>query len=145
MLRYHHHTSHWARIIPFCNRYLVPTLLGKGISPSQKFWQTVFLNKNFLQPMRRLNMHSRRPNFIFLLGLGTGEGIFWVFVVPNVFRSSLQRVPNVFPNMLRVAPHFYPIYFGQSWTFFNINYKAGPNGSIYVLLSAQCFTQLLMR
>jgi hypothetical protein len=66
-----------------------------------------FGNRNFMQPMGRLSMHSTCLDFIFLLSFekeGEGERIFFNFPlfptcslqVPNGFPSSSQYVPNVF-------------------------------------------------
>jgi len=85
-----------------------------------------FGNRNFMQPMGRLSMHSKCLDFIFLfkfwlVGGGGGRGIFSYFPlfpkcshqVPNGF----HQVPNGFPRFLMcsprvlpIAPRFNPIY-----------------------------------
>jgi hypothetical protein len=37
---------------------LCPTICAPATSPIQKWWQTVFGNKSFMQPTRRLNIDS---------------------------------------------------------------------------------------
>jgi len=71
-----------------------------------------FGNRNFMQPMGRLNMHSKCLVFFLKVFFGGGGGrIFFLFTfVPNMFLSSSHQVPNVFP----LAPRFNPICFAQS-------------------------------
>jgi hypothetical protein len=68
-----------------------------------------FGNRNFMQPMGRLSMHSKCLDF------------FSFSFVPKMFPSSSQWVPKMFVRFpmcsLRVfpiAPHFNPICFAQS-------------------------------
>ncbi len=66
-----------------------------------KMVMTSFGNRNFMQPMGRLNMHSKCFDFIFLLSFGWGKGkgdFFFILFVPNMFFSSSHQVPNVFPK-----------------------------------------------
>jgi hypothetical protein len=54
-----------------------------------------FGNRNFMQPMGRLSIHSKCLDFFFknILG-GGGAGDFFLFsFVPNMFPSSSQWVP----------------------------------------------------
>jgi len=66
-----------------------------------------FENKNFMQPMGRLSMHSKCLNFAFKFWVGGGEDFFSFF-----FCS--QHVPFKFPicspMVFPIAPHFNPIY-----------------------------------
>ncbi len=61
-----------------------------------------FRNKNFMQPMGRLSMHSKCLDF-FLLSLPGGEGggkedFFLFSFVPNMFPLSSQCAPIRFPK-----------------------------------------------
>jgi hypothetical protein len=54
--------------------------------------------RNFMQPMGRLNMHSKCFDFLGGDGgRGGGEGGNFYFIFP-LFPSSSQWVPNVFPQ-----------------------------------------------
>jgi hypothetical protein len=56
-----------------------------------------FGNRNFMQPMGRLNLHS----FKFGVGVWVWGGFFHFSLVPNDFPSGSQYVPwvlNVFPK-----------------------------------------------
>jgi hypothetical protein len=55
-----------------------------------------FGNRNFMQPMGRLNMHSKCPSFLsFEFWVGRGGGNFFHFsFIPNMFPLSSQYVPN---------------------------------------------------
>jgi hypothetical protein len=61
-----------------------------------------FGNRNFMQPMGRLSMHSKCLGFLvlkfFLKGAHLGEDFFHFSFVPDVFLSSSHQVPNVFPK-----------------------------------------------
>jgi hypothetical protein len=53
-----------------------------------------FGNRNFMQPMGRLRMHSKCLDFFFPLSFGVGRQDFFHFsFVPNMFLSSSQWVP----------------------------------------------------
>ncbi len=72
-----------------------------------------FGNRNFIQPMGRLSMHSKCLDFFFLLsfGLGWGGGFFFIFpFVPNMFPRFSMCSPRVFP----IASRFNPISSAQS-------------------------------
>ncbi len=80
-----------------------------------------FGNRNFMQPMGRLSMHSKCldcfhfpfvPN---MFPMGSHQ-------VPKMFRRLLIRSPRVFP----ITPRFNPIYFAQSPPF--LTFIAGPKG-----------------
>ncbi len=87
-----------------------------------------FGNRNFVQPMRRLNMHS---NF-FLLSLGVGGeegggGFFFNF--PLFLTCSLEvpiRFPLCSPRVFPIAPCFNPTRFAQSPPL--LTYIGGPKG-----------------
>ncbi len=58
-----------------------------------------FGNRNFMQPMGMLTMHSKCLDFIFFLnfgGRGEGGGFFLFSFVPITFPSSSHWVPNMF-------------------------------------------------
>jgi hypothetical protein len=75
-----------------------------------------FGNRNFMEPMRRLNMHSKYLDFIFLQNFGWGAGgqavgglFFFIFFsfVPCKFSMGSHHVPNVFLKwMFPIAPRF---------------------------------------
>ncbi len=78
-------TKHWIS---------TPSLYNKGIiiSPGPKMVMNSFGNRNFMQPMGRLSMHSKCLDVFFFKVL---EG------VPRIFFSFLpcsQHVPYVFPK-----------------------------------------------
>jgi len=90
-----------------------------------------FGNRNFMQPMGRLSMHSKCLDFFaFKFGQGWGGRYFFIFPsfpicslqVPNGFPSGSQYVPYVFP----IAPCFNPIRFAQSPPL--LTYVGGPKG-----------------
>jgi hypothetical protein len=57
-----------------------------------------FGNRNFMQSMGRLSMHSKCLDF-FLLSFGWGGEDFFSFsFAHNMFPSSSQLVPNMFPK-----------------------------------------------
>jgi len=87
---------------------------------SQSLGPISFRNRTFMQPMRKLSMHSWGVQFFFsfLQGRG-GEGIF-------CFLPCSQCVPIKFPSVqLPIAPWFYPIWFAQSSIPWYINWKGG--------------------
>ncbi len=58
-----------------------------------------FGNRNFMQPMGRLSMHSKCLDFFVLKLFGAGAGWGRIFInsfVPDMFPSSSQRVPIKF-------------------------------------------------
>jgi hypothetical protein len=58
-----------------------------------------FGNRNFMQPMGRLSMHSKCPDFFSFKFWGGGEeDFFHFFFVPNMFPSGYHQVPKV-PNV----------------------------------------------
>jgi len=83
-----------------------PQLIMGGISPGQKWWQTVLEHRNFMQPkpMGRLSVHSKCLDFFsfnFWVGL---EDFFFLFsFVPNMFPSSSHQVPNVYPGQSGIS------------------------------------------
>jgi len=90
-----------------------------------------FENRNFMQSMRRLNMHLGRHTFSlmgFFLGgqWGWGGGGFF-FLLPMYFHQVPNGFPKCSPKTFQIAPQFYPILFGHSSTFMHISYK-GRNG-----------------
>jgi hypothetical protein len=98
------------------------TLNPKPGAQAPKMVTNSFGNRNFMQPMRRLNMHSKYLDLFFYKILGGahagGGGLFSFFFlcslqVLNGFPSGSQCVPQwVFP----IAPRFSPICFAQSLT-----------------------------
>jgi hypothetical protein len=80
-----------------------------------------FGKRNFMQPLVRLSMPSRRVQF-FLFEGEVGEEPFFFPLVPNVFLSCSHQVPKVLPNsfpkMFPIAPRF-----AQSSTPMYINQK----------------------
>ncbi len=80
-----------------------------------------FGNRNFMQPMGRLNMHSKFLDF-FLLRFGWARVVVLEFFhfsfVPSMFPSNSQWVPIRFPicspRVFPIAPSFNPICFAQS-------------------------------
>ncbi len=96
-----------------------------------------FGNRNFMQPMGRLSMHSTCLDFIFLLSFekgGEGRGFFSFFLcsqhVPFKFPMGSHQVPNMFQmcssRVFLIAPRFNPIYFAQSPPL--LTYVGGPKG-----------------
>jgi hypothetical protein len=93
-----------------------------GILYQAKNGENSFGNKNFMQPMGRLSMHSKCLAFYFFnFGFGGRGGFFLFSFVPNMFPSSSQWVPNMFPRfpmcsprVFPIAPHFDPICFAKS-------------------------------
>jgi hypothetical protein len=83
-----------------------------------KMVMTSFGNRNFMQPMGRLNMHSKCFDFIFLLSFGWGKGKGDFFFSFYLFPTCSFQVPIRFPMCsLRVFPitsRFNPICFAQS-------------------------------
>ncbi len=81
-----------------------------------------FGNRTFMQPMRRLSMHSKYLVF-FLLSFGVsrerGEDLFEFSFVPN-------RFPMCSPRVFPIAPCFNPLCFAQSPPF--LTYICGPKG-----------------
>jgi hypothetical protein len=110
----------------------------------------VFGNRNFMHPMRRLNMCSSWWAQFFIFWGGVGGDIFlFFFPVPNVFSSCSHRVPQVlklFSKMFAIAPQFYPIWFAQSSTLMYINWKGRLRVSIFVsILQLESKEVLLLR
>ncbi len=102
-----------------------------------------FGNRNFMQPMGRLSMHSKCLDFIFLLRFLLGRGRGWdnrFFFILSWFSMCshyvlfkfpmgsqyIAQVPIVFPNMFFIAPHFYLICFSICCPPFT--YIGGPKG-----------------
>lgn len=115
------------------HRYFVSSLLGRGISPSWKRWQTILeINKKFMQPTRSLNMYSRGPN-CFFLGVGGGFNCFKTcsHLVPKGFPSSPQmipQVPNLFSKIFQIKAHFLFQTLFAKVEFWYINNQSGPKG-----------------
>ncbi len=73
-------------------------------------------NRNFMQPMGRLSMHSKCFD-LFSVKFWGGQGgggrriVFSFFLgsqcVPNMLSLSSRYVPNEFPNMFSIVPHFF--------------------------------------
>ncbi len=85
-----------------------------------------FGNRNFMQPVGRLSMHSKCLDFF--LGGGGEEGGFF-----PLFSTCSHHVPNMFPmfsmcspRVLLRAPRFNPLCFAQSPPL--LTYIGGPNG-----------------
>ncbi len=71
-----------------------------------------FGNRNFMQPMGRLNMHSKYLDFVLffkVLGVRQGEDYFFFHFSFVPFKFPMCS-PRVFP----IAPRFSPLCFGQS-------------------------------
>jgi hypothetical protein len=70
-----------------------------------------FGKRNFMQPMRRLSMHSWTVQFLSFWSAGEGFLFFSLCsqCVPIMFPWGSHEVPEVFP----LAPWFYPIWFAQ--------------------------------
>jgi hypothetical protein len=87
-----------------------------------------FGNRNFMQSMGRLSIHSKCLEFFlkkFWVG-GWGGGDFFLFLL---FPSGSHYVPyvlNVFPRVFPIAPRFNPICFAQSPPL--LTYIAGAKG-----------------
>ncbi len=95
------------------------------ISPGQKWRQTVLEIKSFMQPTRRLIMHSWGVQFFSLWGGGRGEEFFfgWNFSLFSWGSQMVPQVPNLFPKMFFKVSQIYPIWFCQSSTPMYINWK----------------------
>jgi hypothetical protein len=90
-----------------------------------------FGNRNFVQPMGRLSMHSKCLDFFpFKFWVGVGEDFFHFSFVPNGFQSGSQYVPKV-PNVFPIAPPLNPICFAQSPPL--LTYIDGPKGEVFHL------------
>jgi hypothetical protein len=78
-----------------------------------------FGNRNFMQPMGSLSMHSKCLDFFSFKGWL--RIFFYFLLVPNMFASSSHQVLNMFfrlpicsPRVFPIAPRFHPICFAQS-------------------------------
>ncbi len=95
-----------------------------GISPGQKWWQTLLEREISCSQWEGASMHPRcLPFSNCVVG-----GFFFIFPwFPNVFSLSSFQVPNgshlgsqyvpqfsnVLPNVFSIAPHFYRMCFGK--------------------------------
>ncbi len=99
-----------------------PNFYALPISPGQKWWQTVLENRNLMQPMGRLNMHSLWALFFFPFGGGIRWGsysLFSFFCVPNLFPTcsiDIPQVPMLFYKAFPIAPQSHLIWFAQTST-----------------------------
>ncbi len=81
-----------------------------GYQPRSKMVTNSFGNRNFMQPMGRLSMHSKCLVFFLILKFCVrgGGGIFFIFPlfstcsqwVPIRFSIYVPKVPKVFPKHL---------------------------------------------
>jgi hypothetical protein len=91
-----------------------------------------FGNRNLMQSMEKLSMHSKCLDlFSFKFWVGGGGMIFFIFLcsqyVPFKFPMDSHQVPNVFP----IAPCFSPICFAQSPPL--LTYIPRPKGLVHHL------------
>jgi hypothetical protein len=110
-----------------------------GVLAQAKNGDAQFWNRNFMQPMGRLNMPSKCLDFFsFKFWRGVGGGNFSVFLcslqVPNGFPSGSQYIPK-FPlcssRVFPIAPGFNPMCFGGSRLLHT--YVDGPKGEALFL------------
>jgi hypothetical protein len=74
-----------------------------------------FGNRNFMQPMGRLSMHSKCLDFFsFKFWVGGGRIFFHFSFVPFKFSMGSQWVPICSPRVFSIAPRFNPICFAHS-------------------------------
>jgi hypothetical protein len=85
-----------------------------------------FGNRNFMQPMGRLSMHSKCLDFIFLSFKGGGRIFFNFPLFPTCSLQVPIRFPMCSPRVFPIAPHFNPICFAQSSPL--LTYIGGPKG-----------------
>jgi hypothetical protein len=115
---------------------------------------TSFGNRNFIQPVGRLSMHSKCLDFFsFNLWVGGGSGGFLSFFlcsqhVPFKFPMDSHQVLNVFlmfpmcsSRVFPIAPWFNPIYFAESPLL--LTYIHGPKGeAIYCSMESSILGSL---
>jgi hypothetical protein len=96
-----------------------------------------FRKTNFMQPTRKLHMHSgglnfflsgERVRFLRFLGILVFPPCFH-YIVLTKFPMAPNDVLSVFPNLLPIAPHFIPYFFAQIFTC--LNYIARPKEKGY--------------
>ncbi len=107
-----------------------------GYQPKPKMVTNSFGNRNFMEAMGRLSMHSKCLGLFSLsFGLGrVGEVFFHFSFVLNMFSSSSKWVPIRFPmcspRVFPIAPCFNPICFAQSSPL--LTYVGGPKVEAFI-------------
>jgi hypothetical protein len=105
-----------------------PSIYDGGISPGQKWWQTVLKIEISCSQWEGSECNSKCLFFFFFLSFKflMGEDFFFHFsFVPITFSSCSQWVPIMFsihslssqicsPRVFPIAAHFHPICFAQS-------------------------------
>jgi hypothetical protein len=90
-----------------------------------------FGNRNFMQPMGRVNMPSKCLDFIFLSFVGRGGCIFFFFFFSHQVPNMFPRFPMCSPRVFPIAPRFNPICFAQSLPL--LTYIGGAKGEPFHL------------
>jgi hypothetical protein len=116
---------------------LCPQISAPAISPGQKWWP---MEISWSQWEGSSCTHDGPCFFPFGVGrvgrVGGGVSFFNSFLVLNVFLTCSHHVPLRFPKLFPMAfpivPRFYPIWFAQSSTLKDTNWKCSLLGNTFI-------------